>query len=691
MAKTGNRLENLSTPWISVIFSNLLTFNISGQSTAMASALDPEEWADIMNGAFEHLIKPIYRYEGIVARLMGDAILAFFGAPIAHEDDAVRAVRAGLDIVASMQPYRTQVKQTRGLDFDVRVGVNTGPVVVGEVGSDLRVEYTAMGDAINLAARMEQTAQPGTVQLTENTYQLIAPWFEIEALGDVEVKGYAEPITAYHARAAKAKPDRSRGATTPLIGRNNELSILRHALADAQQGRGRIVSLIGEAGLGKTRLIEELRAEWDAADVINGYWHDERTVAYAAAQPYGQTRQHLYMMCNIAASDTPPVMRDKLAQMLDCYVMPELRPRALQVYTALLGVEDRSESSEPPLAGDAFKRELFDVILQLQRAVLTDHPAVLVFDDVHWIDAASMELIAYLFRLTDELPLLIVCALRPERESPAWRLKQIAETDYSHRYSELVLHPLSQEQSHTLVASVIGGVEISAARREQIVHKAEGNPFFLEEVALALKDNAAQEIVVPNTLHALLMARLDRLDDDARRTLQIAAVIGRSFNRRVLKAVCDPAIDLDRQLNVLQRADIIREIARTPEQEFTFRYVLMQEVTYQSILIKQRRVLHRQIGEALEALYADRLEEHAALLAQHFDAGGDPRAAHDYHVAGNAAARLYATAFEFGTFGDSTLALARSLRASGRAGRQRHPQAGQAFKPNFARNHPGLR
>ena len=300
----------------------LLFCDVKG-STAMASALDPEEWADIMNGAFEHLIKPIYRYEGIVARLMGDAILAFFGAPIAHEDDAVRAVRAGLDIVASMQPYRTQVKQTRSLDFDVRVGVNTGPVVVGEVGSDLRVEYTAMGDAINLAARMEQTAQPGTVQLTENTYQLIAPWFEIEALGDVEVKGYAEPITAYHARAAKAKPDRSRGATTPLIGRNNELSILRHALADAQQGRGRIVSLIGEAGLGKTRLIEELRAEWDAADVINGYWHDERTVAYAAAQPYGQTRQHLYMMCNIAASDTPPVMRDKLAQMLDCYVMPE--------------------------------------------------------------------------------------------------------------------------------------------------------------------------------------------------------------------------------------------------------------------------------------------------------------------------------------------------------------------------------
>jgi predicted ATPase/class 3 adenylate cyclase len=619
----------------------LLFCDVQG-STAMASTLDPEDWADIMNGAFEYLIKPIYRYEGTVARLMGDAILAFFGAPIAHEDDAYRAVRAGLDIVAGLQHYRAQVKQARGLDFDVRVGLNTGPVVVGEIGSDLRVEYTAMGDAINLAARMEQTAQPGVVQLTENTYQLIAPWFEVEALGSVEVKGYAAPVKSFRALALKARPDRSRGATAPLIGRDNELSILRHALADTQQGRGRIVSLIGEAGLGKTRLIGELRAAWEAAAVPNGYWYDERTAAYAAAQPYGQIRQHLYSMCGIAESDAPPVMRDKLAHMLERYIALDRRPRALQVYAAVLGLEEGAGHGGPPLAGDAFKRELFDVMLQLQHTLLADRPTVLVFDDVHWIDAASMELIAYLFRLTDELPLLIVCAFRPEREAPVWRLKQIAETDYSHRYSELMLHPLSQEQSHTLVTSVIGNVEILAALRDQIVHKAEGNPFFLEEVALALKDHPAVEIAVPNTLHALLMARLDRLDDEARRVLQVAAVVGRTFNRRVLKTVCDPAIDLDRALNVLQRADVIRESARTPEQEFRFRYGLMQEVTYQSILLKQRRALHRQIGDALEALSADRLEEHAALLAQHFDAGGDPRAAHYCHVAGDVAARLYA-------------------------------------------------
>ena len=628
----------------------LLFCDVKG-STAMARVLDPEEWADIMNGAFEQLIKPIYRYEGTVARLMGDAILAFFGAPIAHEDDAYRAVRAGLDIVAGIQQYRAQIKQTRGLDLDVRVGINTGPVVVGEVGSDLRVEYTAMGDAINLASRMEQTAQPGTVQITENTYQLIAPWFETEALGGLDIKGYAQPIKAYRALAVKAKPDRARGAITPLIGRDNELSVLRHALTDAQQGRGRIVSLIGEAGLGKTRLIEELRAEWVGASApganTSGYWYEERTLAYATAQPYGQVRQHLYSICGIAETDPPTVMRDKLTQMLERYAPDDLKPRALKAYSALLGLEDRSgrrePRDEPPLTGDVFKRELFEVMLQLQRALLANQTAVLIFDDVHWIDAASMELIAYLFRLMDELPVLIVCAFRPEREAPVWRLKQIAETDYGHRYSELVLRPLSSEQSYALVDSLIGGVAVSAALRDHVVSKAEGNPFFLEEVAHALKDKTAPESV-PNTLQAVLMARLDRLDEDARRMLQVAAVIGRSFITRVLKTVCDPAIEIDRHLTALQRSDVIRETARVPEAEYTFRYGLLQEVAYQSILIKQRRGLHRQIGETLEGLYADRLEEHAALLAQHFDAGGDPRAAHYYRLSGEVAARLFANA-----------------------------------------------
>ncbi len=231
-------------------------------STAAAEKLDPEEWADVMNGAFDYLIAPVYRYEGTLARLMGDGILAFFGAPIAHEDDPQRAVLAGLDIVDGMRPYRERVKGEWGLDFEVRVGINTGLVVVGEVGSDLRLEYTALGDAINVAARMEQTAQPGTVQITEDTRNAVAPLFDFEDLGGIDLKGKGEPVQAYRVLGVKETPGRLRGIEgldAPLIGRERETSVLRALITDLRQGSGQIISVMGEPGLGKSRLIAELR------------------------------------------------------------------------------------------------------------------------------------------------------------------------------------------------------------------------------------------------------------------------------------------------------------------------------------------------------------------------------------------------------------------------------------------------
>ena len=230
-------------------------------STAAAGNLDPEEWAEIMNGAFEHLIAPVYRYEGTLPRLMGDAILAFFGAPIGHEDDPQRAVLSGLDIIQGIRPYAEQVKSQWGLDFNVRVGINTGLVVVGEVGSDLRVEYTALGDAVNLAARMEQTAEPGTVQITDETHKLIAPLFDFEDLGGVEVKGKEKPVQCYRVLQSKAEPGQLRGIEgleAPLIGRDLEMDRLRRATGELLQGRGQICSVMGEAGLGKSRLVAEL-------------------------------------------------------------------------------------------------------------------------------------------------------------------------------------------------------------------------------------------------------------------------------------------------------------------------------------------------------------------------------------------------------------------------------------------------
>jgi len=279
----------------------MLFCDVTG-STAAAENLDPEEWAEIMNGAFEHLISPIYRYEGTLARLMGDAILAFFGAPIAHEDDPQRAVLAGLDIVQGIRSYQAEVKARWNLDFGVRVGINTGLVVVGEVGSDMRVEYTAMGDAINLAARMEQTAQTGTVQIAEDTYNLVAPLFECESLDKIEVKGKLDPVPAYSVISAKVIPGRLRGIEglrTPLVGRDREMGQLKQVLERLNHGRGRIVCLIGDAGMGKSCILEELQDHWEKIAGSGAPWIESRGVSYDTTRPYGMFVQRMLQIFGV--------------------------------------------------------------------------------------------------------------------------------------------------------------------------------------------------------------------------------------------------------------------------------------------------------------------------------------------------------------------------------------------------------
>ncbi|HET9494299.1 MAG TPA: BREX system ATP-binding domain-containing protein, partial [Chloroflexia bacterium] len=260
-------------------------------STALAEMLDPEEWAAVMNGAFEKLIEPVYRYEGTLARLMGDAILAFFGAPIAHEDDPQRAVLAGLGIVEGMKEYREQIKRRYGFDLSVRVGINTGLVVVGEVGSDLRVEYTAMGDAVNLASRMEQSADPDTVSISGNKYKSVANLFHFKPLGEIEVRGKADPVAAYEVLGVREGAVRERGIeglSSPLVGREREMAALRSALEDVAAGLGRVVLVVGEAGLGKSRLVAELKRTPEAASLA---WYEGRSLSYETTTPYAPFAQ----------------------------------------------------------------------------------------------------------------------------------------------------------------------------------------------------------------------------------------------------------------------------------------------------------------------------------------------------------------------------------------------------------------
>lgn len=626
-------------------------------STAAAEQLDPEDWTDVINGAFEHMIKPIYTYEGTVARLMGDAILAFFGAPIAHEDDPERAVRAGLEIVSGIKPYCEKIQERFGIDVNVRVGINTGMVVVGTVGSDLRMEYTAMGDAINLAARMEQTAEPGTVQIAHDTYKLVAPLFQVQELGGISVKGKDEPVLAYRVIARKASPGRVRGVaglTSVLVGRDAEMQTLQDILESAQHGIGHIVCLMSEAGLGKTRLIEEIRNKWHDNPALE--WYSLSSLSYESGHAYGMFQNLVRRLNNIGWDDSAVETRAKLETMV-ASVEPAKRGRTAQVLEILLGLEDTSEL--PPLEGDAFQRELFAAMEMLARAAFFAKPCVLVIDDLHWSDAASVELLLSLLPLTNELPFVLLYALRPLRETPGWRVSQRASDEFSHRYTELKLRPLSNEDTALLVRTLLGGIEIPSDLMSKILERATGNPFFVEEVVRTLIDNGSFEreeatgqwtvtrrsknFDIPESLQALLAARIDQLEEMTRHTLQLSAVIGRSFYLRVLAAIAEAGSDLDYHLGILQRLELIGEAARLPEVEYRFRNPLTQEVAYQSILLKQRREFHRRVAESMEELYADRLDDYASFLAHHFAAGDLYGKAIEYQRrAARRAAALYA-------------------------------------------------
>jgi len=611
-------------------------------STAMAETLDPEDWTEIMNGAFERLIAPVYRYEGTLARLMGDAIFAFFGAPIAHEDDPQRAVGAGLDIISGIDSYKEDVRARHGLDLDVRVGIHTGPVMVGQVGSDLRLEYTAMGDAVNVAARMEQTADPGTVQVTAETHRLVESLFDVESRGGVEVKGKAEPVEAYtvlrrrHAHGAAREMRDS-----PFVGRERELEELTRAIEDAQAGGGRIVSIVGEAGLGKSRLVEEARAEWDRrmpdahADEPHRGWETWQCVSYDVTRPYSQYRRRVARVAGIDDTDPPEVVRSKLAGTMGHGWEDRLDPH-MEVWRSLFGV---SEPGEEALAGEAFRDAITELVTSSTRS-LGAEPRLLVFEDLHWCDEASMDLLIETAKLVDDIPSLFVFAYRPDRQAPSWRLKQWLETEYPHRSTELSLTALSADESGRLIDALIP--DEAADVRAQILARTDGNPLFLEEVTAAVHEHHV-DIAIPTTLQALFTARLDALDEAAKHTLQLASVIGRSFSEPVLRAVSGD--DVTMPIRTLERAGLIVETARTPEREYAFRHSLTQEATYGTILLRRRRELHRRVAEVFEDLYANRIEASAPLLAQHAREGADDERTLRYaSLAAEADARLYAHA-----------------------------------------------
>ena len=636
-------------------------------STAAAQYLDPEEWTEIINGAFEYMIKPVYKYEGTVARLTGDGILAFFGAPIAHEDDPQRAVLTGLDIVSGMIPYREKIKAQWNIDFNVRVGINTGLVVVGVVGSDLRMEYTAMGDAINLAARMEQTAVAGSVQIAHDTYKLVAPLFEFEELGGIQVKGKDEPVPAYRVLGRKSAPGRMRGIESleaELVGRSQEIASLQSVLSDLERGIGRIVCLVGGAGLGKTRLIQELKGI-DGRDLAVN-WYETASLSYETTNPYALFQQLIRRLNGIPASIETTQFWNKIHALTSQLPAGE-ESRYTRVFAALFGLPD--PSGQPPLEGEHFKRELYAAMQEIWQSRFKDQPTMLVLDDLHWADPASIDLLLHLLPAVENSPIVLLCSFRLDRDAPAYKVKQVADAEYHHRYTEIDLRPLSDEQSDELINRLLSIPDLPDSLMARIRYRTGGNPFFIEEVVRTLIENGAvvpedrpengtlrrywratsesAAIDIPDSLQGLLSSRIDRLEEETRQIVQLASVIGRSFYHRVLTEIGKGDTltvgSVDDQIGRLVRLEMIQEAARVPEVEYRFRNPLTQEVAYQTILLKRRREFHGRVGAAMEALFPDRLAELAPRLAFHFSEAQQAEKALTYHtLAGDNAFRLFA-------------------------------------------------
>jgi len=615
---------------VTVLFSD-----VKG-STAMAEKLDPEDWVEIMEGAFDVLIEPIMRYEGTLAQLTGDGILAFFGTPIAHEDDPERACRAALEIIEGAQKYAARLEEERGISgFNVRVGINTGLVVVGEMGSDLRVEYTAMGDAVNLAARMESAAQPGTILITEDTHRLIPPLFETEALGLIEVKGKAEPVPVHRVLASKVASGKLRGITgleSPLVGREAEFGVLREALERLRAGVGGIVTIVGEAGIGKSRLVAELRGGAVTAPLR---WVEGRCLSYGTSITYLLWLDVLRSIVGMSIEDSPVAVRDELQQLVQTLCpdqLDDVYPYLGQLMSLPLEAED--EAGIRDVEGEKLKAGTFRAVQTLIERAAGERPLVLVCEDLHWADPSSMEMLEHLLPLTNHASLLFICVFRPAREHSSWQLRETAARLYPHRHTGLSLNPLSAAESVTLASNLLGVEGLPETLKSRILSQAEGNPFYVEEVIRSLIDRGAivldeasgrwqatqdvSSIPIPDTLHGVLMARIDRLHEETRRVLQLAAVIGRIFLHRILAAISEEERELDGQLIALQREEMIRERARLPELEYIFKHELTREAAYEGLLKKQRRVFHPQVAEALERLFPERIEEQLGLLAHHF-------------------------------------------------------------------------
>jgi class 3 adenylate cyclase/tetratricopeptide (TPR) repeat protein len=606
-ALTGERKQ------VTVLFADVSGF------TSISERLDPEDVHALINRAFELMLAEVHRYEGTVNQFLGDGLMALFGAPLAHEDHAQRAAHAALAMHAALTRYREELKRQRAIEFRVRMGLNTGLVVVGAIGDNLRMDYTAVGDTTNTAARMQQLAEPGQIVVAETTERLIAPYFELRALGTFSVKNRAQPVAAWE--LSRARPHVSRLAAraahglSPFVGRDDAIAMLERALAAARAGRGQVALVVGEAGIGKSRLLLEFRQR--AGDVT---WLQGDCISFGQSIPFLPIVEIVKQRFGIEEADDEARMVARVRERLG------EGARAVEPYVRLLLALDPGDAAIAAMDPAQRRARLVAAVQQLIAADSRQRPMVLVVEDAHWIDRASEELLVSLADIVPGLPVLLLVTYRPVYQQP------FGDRTYHWRIG---LRPIEDEDAVSIVRATLGVPDLPPELAARIAGKAEGNPFFLEELGRALVESGgvrtegdrlvlavpASTLVVPDTVQDVIAARLDRLEESAKRTVQTASVIGREFALGLLRRVSDLQDRLEHSLAELKRIELIYEKAGLADLEYVFRHALTQDVAYGSLLQSERRRLHAMIGAALEELHAARLEGRTEELVYHFRRG----------------------------------------------------------------------
>jgi ABC-type transport system substrate-binding protein/class 3 adenylate cyclase len=622
---------------------SVLIADVAG-STSIAEQLGPERSKFLFDEIVRLMREEVERFGGTVAQLTGDGVLALFGAPIAHEDDSERTVRAALAIHEALGHYAAEVAPAYEIELTARVAVNTGPVVVPEREAPPDVVYNALGDTVNVAARLQVL---GDLVLGPTTARQVQDSFELQELGEVKLKGRSAPVAAFRVVGVRDGPAPRVG--TPLVGREQELAALSEALDRLFEGRGAIASITGEPGIGKSRLVAEVEKRF-AGRVHFFAGHAD---PYAETIPYWPVRELLRSWLGLGVSDAEARVRLELRAGLARTLADEAE-EAYPFLATLLGLvlEPEQEQRMGDFARDAVQRQMFDWLYQLVCALARERPLCLVLEDLHWCDEATLALLDELLPAAEQIAVCFLLVHRSDPDHPAWQLVDRARRRFRRLFVELELEPLAEVEARALAEADIGG-ELSEELAQLLAERAGGNPYFVGEAIRDLRERGALvrengrllldgEAAIPAALQEALQARLDRLDSEARELLTTAAVVGRSFGLPLLERLL-PRARLLPTLSELQWLQLVVEERGGAAPEYRFRHGLVQAAAYGTLVEARRRELHLRVGDALVQLHRDSPAEVYGLLAHHFAEADEPRRAVEYLLkAGDAARAVYA-------------------------------------------------